>query len=114
MDIDTIKSNLTAALADYRAKVHKAPAPEVRKASLAVRKLQAALAGAISRGAQPCVDCGNHPHGMIQSGTLGKEVIEYFEVGCLGCPKPGKRTRGATPESATAAWNKRYGSPGRN
>ena len=68
-----------------------------------IKALRAELVAAITEGAEPCPDCGNLPHGMIQNAVLNKQVIALYEVGCLTCRD--HRAQGLTREVAVTHWN---------
>jgi hypothetical protein len=57
-------------------------------------------------GAQPCADCGNLPHGIVQPrGVPGFGVIDTYEIGCL--TDRDHRAVDLTREGAVKKWNAR-------
>lgn len=100
--IQEIKTDLDAALADYRAVAQTAPAADVAGRVANIKGLQAALAAAIAEGAQDCPKCEIAPHGMEQPKLVGRRTYTFYEIGCLSCDR---RVLEATREAAVEAWN---------
>lgn len=90
-----LQAALVARVHEYREIANTAPADVVRAASQAVKDARAELVAAITKGANPCPDCGSPPHGILHPKSV--------EVGCLNCRD--HRAQGPTRASAVAAWN---------
>lgn len=95
--IQELRSNLAAA-------VKKARASNLPEDHAAAKAAGLAVAAAISAGAKPCPKCEAAPHGMVQQVSVGRDILEAFDVGCLACHN--HCARGFTPELAVDAWNR--------
>lgn len=60
----------------------------------------------IIEGAEPCEDCGNLPHGIVQQrGVPGFGIIDTYEIGCL--TDRDHRAVAVKREDAVKKWNAR-------
>jgi hypothetical protein len=111
--IADIKARRDAAQAAYNQVANTGTVAEVKAASDAVRDTRAELSAAITVGANPCPDCGTHPHGMEQPHNSDESVPEY-EVGCPKCgwfmhtdgtPRDHGARGGLRPHHTVELWN---------
>ncbi len=100
---DELRAAIKAKREEYQAKFDKVPGAELRAITEDASRLSAELTAEITKGAEPCEGCQNHPHGMVQEVAIKNRPVSYFEIGCLVCPD--KRAQGFTEAQAVDAWN---------
>ena len=91
-----VLTELKTARAEYHQASQLETAPQLVARQRKIEELMAELSGFITKGANPCPQCGNLPHGIAQP--------DYYEVGCL--VDKGVHSKGRTPERTVEAWNR--------
>jgi hypothetical protein len=87
--------------AKRKAYLRKAERGEIAlKEDKEVIELKQQLSAYLTKGALPCRDCGNLPHGM-------KRRSNTYEVGCIAHMGLRWVAKAPTPEEAVMKWNKK-------
>ncbi len=102
-NIEKLAMELEKARDAYRANSEKMTVKEAGELGASIKALMDQLSRAIASGAAPCPSCKAAPIGMVQSTTVKRVQMRYFEVGCLGCRD--HRTQGMSREEAVSLWN---------
>lgn len=111
--VSEIKSEIDEAVNLYRENVDKWNRAEIAKSNEKVKSLQNEMSDTISKGADPCPNCGSKPIGIIRREVpVGNTNIPVYEVGCSVCAPEetkGKRkfyaAHGGSPQDAVSNWN---------
>ncbi len=102
-NIEKLAKQLETARDAYRAKSEEMTVKQAGELGESIKALMEQLSRAIASGANPCPKCKALPIGMMQSTTVKRVQMRYFEVGCLACRD--HRTQGMSREEAVLLWN---------
>jgi len=85
-------------------KDNRAAAAEAAQLKVKLRSTKPDEQAALIAGCNPCPDCGNMPHAIVQPrGVPGFGVIDTYEIGCL--VDRDHRAVGLKREDAVKKWN---------